>query len=335
MGLLAPDMRFFLGSLDVELRRTLAGAGALEEAARPLVLAAQSKRARPMVAWLVGRALGVRSATVLDVAVAVELVHAASLLHDDVIDGATERRGLPSANVTWGSTLAVLSGDLLLTTALSRLHHLGAAAIERAIEVVAEMTRAVADEVAARRDVDVSLARWRTMAEGKTGALFGLAASMVARAAGDEGRAERCDRALRHLGVAFQIADDLGDLEPGGGETPFQDLRDGAPSFPVLAVARRAPAVRAALAAAWGGDDVSRPSPRELAELVLAAGARELAEEQIAEEIAAARALLEPERAAFEEIEAILAWAERLVAATGARYPRAPEPARAAAPAGG
>jgi len=173
------------------------------------------------------------------------------------------------------------------------------------------------------------------MAEGKTGPFFWLAASLVARATGDEARATRFDRALRHLGVAFQIADDVSDLDGGGGEAPFQDLAGGAPSFPVLAVARRSPAVRASLAAAWRGDGIAAEALPGLAELVLSGGAREIAERQIADEIAAARSLLEPERAGGEEIAALLAWAERLAAAGGARYPRPLDPARAAVLAGG
>lgn len=322
--------------LERALARELTGVGVLEDAARPLVLSAQSKRARPMVAHLVGRAVGARPERVLDVAVAVELVHAASLLHDDVVDGAAVRRGLPSANARVGASLAVLSGDLLLTAALARLRAHGPAAIDKAIAVVAEMTRAVAFELATRRRTDVALDEWRAMAEGKTGALFGCAAWLVAAGAGDLVRAERLDRALRHLGVAFQIADDVDDLAldsraAGPSETPLLDLRDGNPSLPVLLAAHASDATRTTLATAWSDGTVPDPSTlAALAERVLRSGALERSRAMLDEEIGAARALLAPELdAGVPELVAIFAWAESLASATHPRYLRAPaDPAR-------
>lgn len=329
---LAPaPLAIFRLDLERALARELTGVGVLEDAARPLVLAAQSKRARPMVAHLVGRAVGARPERVLDVAVAVELVHAASLLHDDVVDGAAVRRGLPSANARVGASLAVLSGDLLLTAALARLRAHGPAAIDKAIAVVAEMTRAVAFELAARRRTDVALEDWRAMAEGKTGALFGCAAWLVAAGAGDLGRAERFDRALRHLGVAFQIADDVDDLalDPRAadpGETPLLDLRDGNPSLPVLIAAHASDATRAALATAWSdGASPDASTLAALAERVVRGGALERSRAMHDQEIDAARALLAPElEAGVPELVAIFAWAESLASATRPRYPRAP-----------
>lgn len=314
----------FLGAVEEQLAVSLAGTGLLEQVARPMVLAPESKRARPMVAWLVGRALGVNAALVLDVAVAVELVHAASLLHDDVVDGATERRGLPSANVRWGSTMAVLSGDLLLTSALTRLRSLGPQAIGRAVEIVAEMTRAVAAEVAMRRRVDLTLEQWRTMAEGKTGALFGIAAWLVAMVSGDGARAERFERALRHLGVAFQIADDASDLAG--------DLSDGSPSFPVILATQLAPCIRTSLEVAWHEGE-PQSALVEIAVKVAASGALRLAAEQVRSEIGAARVLLAPELAAkVPGIATIVSWAEALASAAEERYPRASEPGRTPAP---
>lgn len=311
-----PDATRFLIRLDEALAASLGHLDPLSEAARPLVLSPAAKRARARVALWIGDALGAPQDAVLDAAVAVELIHAASLLHDDVVDGATERRGMPSANARFGASVAVLSGDLVLTAALARLHPHGPDVTARAIEVVAEMTRAVGVELAARRRVDFPIADWRTMAEGKTGALFGLAAWLVARAAGDERRARACDRALRHLGVAFQIADDLGDLVPAGGETPFQDLRDGNPSFPVLVAAQRSDALRAALLAAWSGEGADW---RALAAAVLATDAPAIAAAAARDELLAARRLL-GEDAMRPAIATILRWAETLAAPAAAGY---------------
>ena len=294
----------FLAEVERQLRVVMADPGELTQVAQPLVLAPASKRARPMVAWLVGEAFAADPQLVLDAAIAVELVHSASLLHDDVIDHATERRGVPSANATWGATMAVLSGDLMLTAALTRLAHHGPAAMPRAIAAVAEMTRAVGYELAHRKDPTVTLAAWRTMAEGKTGALFGLAAALVAPTL----HADRIDCALRHLGVAFQIADDVDDFDDGG-ETTCQDLRDGTPSWPVLVAMSRSPVLDEALRLSWRlGTD-----PRLLLPEVLATGALEAARAAIQGEIEAARDLLAPElERGVPSIVALTTWADTL-----------------------
>lgn len=312
----------FLADVEGALRAEVAGAGLLEEAARPLVLATASKRARPMVAWLVGEVVGARPAVVESVAVAVELVHSASLLHDDIIDGAVERRGVPTANARWGPTIAVLAGDLLMTAALRRLRSLGPEASARGVDVIAEMTRAVAFEVARRRDPRVTPGEWRAMAEGKTGALFGLAGGLVAH----DGEGPRYDRALRHLGVAFQIADDLGDLDAAGGETPYQDLRDGNPSLPVLLAVQGSPALRERLGCLWGGAAAPAPAAEvvELAQVareILAAPSVALARAQVRVEVARARELLAPELARGDAaMGALMRWAEALASAGEPRY---------------
>src|SRR5688500_11603790 len=87
----------------------------LREAVRRLCLAPGAKRVRPRLVAHFGEALGVPPAGLVDVAVAAELIHAGSLLHDDVVDHARLRRGRPTANAEWGNLVAVLSGDLCLT----------------------------------------------------------------------------------------------------------------------------------------------------------------------------------------------------------------------------
>jgi geranylgeranyl pyrophosphate synthase len=260
----------FVGRVEHSLSCELLGAGRLGEVAGPMVLARASKRARARVTGALAGSGEVSSALV-DAAAAVELIHAASLLHDDVVDGARERRGLPTAHVLWGPQLAVLAGDLCLTLAMRRLARLGSEALQRAVLVVDTMTRGVADELLGRRDLSLDEAAWRRIADAKTGVLFGFAAWLPLHARGLGGAAEVADGALRHLGVAFQAADDASDFDRTAGETPLQDLMDGVPNHVVLSACRRDPSLREALGRAW--NEAGSPAWAALAEAVVASGA--------------------------------------------------------------
>ena len=177
---------------------SLGDSGVLALAARHLCLAAGAKRGRPRLVWLFAHCLEQPPpiTALTDVAVAAELIHSASLLHDDVVDHGSLRRGLPTANARWGNTVAVLAGDLLLTTALAQLQRHPRSLTRKANETIGAMTRAAIAEVEARGRLDLSAAHWRRIAVGKTGALFSWCASAVASLGAD-----RTD-ALRRAGQA-------------------------------------------------------------------------------------------------------------------------------------
>jgi heptaprenyl diphosphate synthase len=303
----------FLELVVRELGRELASAGKLGEIAGPMVLARTSKRARARIVWHLGGDAPVER--LVHAAVAVELVHAASLLHDDVIDGALERRGIPTAHVRWGPQLAVLAGDLCLTIAMRRVGELGAEAVTRGVAVVDEMTRGVAEELLGRKDLTLDLSRWRGLAEAKTGALFGFGAWLALSMRGRAAAAKAADKALRHLGVAFQAADDASDFDLRGGETPLQDLRDGVPNHAVLAACARSPDLREALESGWRGESGAANWP-ELAAAIIATGALDDTRALIEEERRLGRQLLldaVPATAA-PRLREVLAWAEALTA---------------------
>lgn len=278
-----------LAELLDEGERGLGAPAPLIAAARHLCLAG-GKRVRPQLVDAFGEAVDAPCGPLVDVAVAVELMHAASLLHDDVVDGGSLRRGQPTVNARWGNTVAVLSGDLVLSAALVALrppeeppNSVGVARlrlVSDAVDVVLSMTRGAMHEVAARARTDVSLGAWRAIAESKTGALFGFCGYAAAILANDEAAGARHRRCGHHLGVAFQLADDLDDLLPARalrtGKDPYADIRNGNPSFPLLLAVRRVPAVRSALESAWaGGVDgmfVAPEQARAIAEAVLASG---------------------------------------------------------------
>jgi heptaprenyl diphosphate synthase len=318
----APD---FLSRVTRCLSQDLAEAGRLGEVAGPMVLSRVSKRARARVVHALAGG-GEPGQALVEAAAAVELIHAASLLHDDVVDGARERRGLPTAHVTWGPQLAVLAGDLCLTLAMRRLSALGSAAVARAVVVVDTMTRGVADELLGRRDLSLSLADWRNLADAKTGVLFGFAAWLAYHARGLDAAAATADLALRHFGVAFQAADDASDFDVATGETPLQDLVDGVPNLVVLSACRRVPGLSYSLRAAWAAQATGSGAPRRpdwgaLAQALVATGALADAHALISDERRAGQALLEALQDARggedrQGVGEVLRWAAALAAVT-------------------
>jgi heptaprenyl diphosphate synthase/octaprenyl-diphosphate synthase len=221
---------------------------------------AGGKRLRGLVAIGVARAFDLPAATALSLAELVELTHAATLLHDDVIDDADRRRGRPAARIRWSNTLSVLGGDFLLLRALERVAEIGCPALDRAHrETLRQLLAAEVAQNMARRTQEWSVDGYLDIAQGKTGALFALGCSGPALCAEDRHASAALDRFGRELGVAFQIADDLRDLlgldptKPAG-----LDLGDGVPSLPIRLAAAKDGRLRARLA--WRASSAVDPT---------------------------------------------------------------------------
>jgi octaprenyl-diphosphate synthase len=208
---------------------------------------AGGKRLRPLVCALSARAAGARNDGAIEVASAVELIHTATLLHDDVIDEADTRRGAPTARVSFGNSLAVLAGDFAFFESLDLLIETGR------LDIFSLWVRT------ARRIVEGELTQLRQrglshilttdayldLAARKTGALFAFAAQAGAMAAGaDEATSEALADYGHHLGVAFQIVDDILDVtgDPDEmGKGVASDLVQGHLTLPVLCAMKRKP----------------------------------------------------------------------------------------------
>lgn len=284
---------------------------ALIDAARHLVRAG-GKRARPWFTMLLGETFGLPAAPLCDLAVCVELIHAASLLHDDVVDEGTRRRGRPTANAVWGNLTSVLSGDLLLTLALGEIRGHTTALQYASLDAVAAMTRATLREAAARGQVELSPERWFQIAEGKTGALFGLCGRGVGLLADRPDDAERLARAGMHLGLAFQIADDLDDLlGRGAGKDPFADLRNRNPNVAVAMAVESSSALRRRLAAAWEDPHTATGDFAMLGRDMIDTGVAMRAWEVIGQRVSAAERELEPWRGE-PAVSLVCAWARRM-----------------------
>jgi geranylgeranyl pyrophosphate synthase/acyl-CoA synthetase (AMP-forming)/AMP-acid ligase II len=256
-----------LGSLERSLE-TLSRTAAIEDdpgtrrAARHLLLQ-PGKRLRPLCLLLAAR-LGGRAldAQVGDLAVASELVHAATLLHDDVIDEGTERRGAPAARVIYGNSASVLAGDALFTEALRLVSRAGCPGLlEELLAVIAEMVDAEALQLERRGRLDLSRQAYLRVIRGKTAALFRWVLRAGGVAAGlDAGAVDALGEAGASLGLAFQLVDDILDLSGDPdvtGKDAFADLRQGKVTWPVIIACEREPDLRqhvAAIAAA-GEDD--------------------------------------------------------------------------------
>ncbi|MFD9434482.1 polyprenyl synthetase family protein [Streptomyces sp. NPDC060002] len=260
------------------------------------------KGVRQALAVLGAEAAGAPARTGVPAAVAVELVHAFSLLHDDIMDGDATRRGRATVWKAYGTGPAVLAGDALFALAVETLAlqppPAGADAVRLLSGALGDLVRGQADDLlfAARPWSGPERVRpdaYRAMAEGKTGALLGCAAALGAVLGGaSPAAAAALDRAGRHLGVAFQVVDDVlgiwGDPSVTG-KPVHGDLRERKKTFPVLAALDSpAPAARrlAALLERGGGD------PGEAAALTEAAGGRAAALAEAGRQVAAAESAL-------------------------------------------
>jgi octaprenyl-diphosphate synthase len=252
-----------LPQLEAELARASRRGPAPLDAAAQQLLFAGGKRVRPLACLLVTRACGGDASRAIPLAAAVELVHSATLLHDDVIDEGEERRGRPASRVLWGNLISVLSGDLLLTTALELVHSSG---VEGALaDVLATMQQLIAGEVAqlkARGREDLGIEGYLEIVRGKTASLFANACRAGARVAGaDASVIEALGRFGERVGVAFQIVDDVLDLEGiphEVGKRLGHDLAEGKTTLPLaLALAHDAAHLRPLLITARAGDTLA------------------------------------------------------------------------------
>lgn len=300
----------FVQQVDDRLTRAVSGIRLLETGARHAVFSG-GKRARPLLCQRFATLTHPEPAALIDAAAALELIHAASLVHDDILDRGEKRRGLPTVRVLLGPEAAVLSGDLLLCRALKLLapypHE-----IARAASTFEEICHAATVEWQSRRNLSFSIAAWRSMAEGKTGALFGLAGYFAASLAGDLPRAQRFDQAARALGLAFQMADDFSDLVDAGGEDLARDLCDGNPSLPILLAQAADPSLPASLAQFWAAPD---QDPMPLVGRIATPAVRAEVRRCVHEEIARAEAILGADADA-PSLRPLFGWARALAPAT-------------------
>ncbi|MEU6371028.1 polyprenyl synthetase family protein [Streptomyces sp. NPDC046931] len=252
------------------------------------------KGVRQALALLGAELAGAPAGTGVPAAVAVELVHTFSLVHDDIMDGDALRRGRPALWKAYGTGPAVLAGDALFALGVETLST-DPAAVRRLTGALGDLVHGQADDLLFSHrpwtgPEAVTTREYETMAERKTGALLGCALALGAQLGGaSDGTAAALDGVGRHLGVAFQIADDLlgiwGDPEITG-KPVHGDLREGKKTFPVLA-ALGSPCGPELAALLSTGEAAGRA-----ADLVAQAGGRAAALREARRHLAAADTLL-------------------------------------------
>lgn len=258
------------------------------------LVGAGGKRLRP--ALTLGAAYAVSGAAtvapeVITGAVAVELVHLGSLDHDDVIDEAQTRRGVPSVNARWNNIVAILAGDFLLARASDRAASLGADVAGLLARTIGELCRGQVLELHHLFDADRSEEAYLSAVAGKTAALFATSCRIGGMVCGlDEPGLDALDRFGHHLGMCFQIVDDVLDVtatEEELGKPAGNDMVEGVYTLPVIYALRDSDELRALLHPGMTADQTERAR-----ELVNKNGAVALAEEAARDHARAAAAVL-------------------------------------------
>jgi len=212
-------------------------------------------------------------------AAAVEFIHTATLLHDDVVDGSGLRRGRRTANVIWGNPPSVLVGDFLFSRAFELMVEDGSLKVLKILSSAsAVIAEGEVDQLTAQRRIETDEDHYLQIIAAKTAALFAAACRIapVVAEAGDEAE-EALEIYGRNLGIAFQLVDDAIDYssdESTMGKGVGDDFRDGKMTLPViLAYARGSEADREFWRAAIGGDRVADEDLAQAIELVGTTGA--------------------------------------------------------------
>lgn len=197
------------------------------------------KRLRPALVLLSGKLFDYKFEKVKPLAIAVEFVHMASLVHDDVIDDSYLRRGSEAVNSKWGNKVAVLSGDLLYTFAANSLTELeDSKYLKHLLEAALEMTRGQADQTINKDHYELSFEEYIKRIRQKTGLLMGKSCLLGAKASGaSKEDQERMESYGLNLGLSFQVTDDLKDLVGSKeelGKEPGNDLKEGTLTLPIM-----------------------------------------------------------------------------------------------------
>ncbi len=207
------------------------------------IVAAGGKRLRPMITLLSAHACGGANPATHALAAAVEFIHTATLLHDDVVDESELRRGRPAAKTIWGNKASILVGDFLFARAFNLLVETNSLEIlNRLATASTTISEGEVRQLAAMQARDLPTEEYLAIVEAKTGALFEAAAETGALSAGGAAHAGALASYGKNLGLAFQIVDDA--LDYGGttsviGKSVGDDFREGKITLPVIIARRR------------------------------------------------------------------------------------------------
>jgi octaprenyl-diphosphate synthase len=240
LALIADDMR----AMDAVIERRLSSEVLLVSQVSQYIVGAGGKRLRPALLLLMCGALGYRDDQRFNLAAVVEFIHTATLLHDDVVDESTLRRGRATANAAFGNPASVLVGDFLYSRAFQMMVDAGDM---RIMQTLAEATNVIAEgevlQLMNMHDASLSEEGYLRVIRSKTAKLFEASArlaALLARAPADIERA--CADYGRALGTAFQVIDDVLDYDGDAaemGKNLGDDLREGKATLPLIIAMQR------------------------------------------------------------------------------------------------
>ncbi len=226
-----------LDAVEARLHETSAAQSAFVTDAAQHLLAAGGKRFRPMLVVLASQLFEGADPSAIDrAAVVMELTHVASLYHDDVMDEADVRRGVPSANSRWDNTVAIMVGDFLFARASSTVATLGTDFVHLQAETFARLVQGQIAETRGVRAGEDPLEHYLNVIADKTGSLIAASARFGGMVCGaPAGVLDALAAYGEEVGAVFQLSDDLLDIESdASGKTPGTDLREGVATLPVL-----------------------------------------------------------------------------------------------------
>jgi octaprenyl-diphosphate synthase len=294
---LLPDpMVAEMAQVDAVIAERLRSDVALINQIAQYIVSAGGKRIRPRLVLLFAGALGFVGPERFTLAATVEFIHTATLLHDDVVDESSLRRGRATANAVFGNAASVLVGDFLYSRAFQMMVAVNNL---RVLDVLADATNVIAEgevlQLMNMHDADLAVDEYLRVIRFKTAKLFEASARLGALLAGaDTAVEEACADFGRSLGTAFQLVDDLLDYDGEThalGKNVGDDLREGKPTLPLLvAMARGEPAERDLVRHAIEHGEVARLS--DVVGVVRRTGALEAARQVARGEAAKARECL-------------------------------------------
>jgi octaprenyl-diphosphate synthase len=225
---------------------------------------AGGKRLRPLMVLLSANALGNTNPQRLDLAVIIEFIHTATLLHDDVVDMSNLRRGRPTANAKWGNAPSVLVGDFLYSRAFQMMVAIGNMEI---MAILSDATNLISEgevqQLANAKNPELDEAGYLQVIDKKTAVLFAAACEVAAVLSGATETQRRALKAYgHHVGMAFQLVDDALDYTGDAatlGKNVGDDLAEGKPTLPLIhAMAHGTPAQAELIAQAIRTGDASQ-----------------------------------------------------------------------------
>lgn len=274
-----------LAEFEIKFKEALHSSVALAEQVMNYLSMKKGKRLRPMLVFLTGLLHGTINERTMQAAVVVELLHTATLIHDDVVDVSPLRRGVPTVSSIWTNKISILVGDYLFARSLAAIVSLGE---QQALEILTEATERMTEgellQIERSQDHEMSEEIYFRLISNKTGSLLAAACGLGTFFAHQSlNHVEQMKKFGENLGIAFQIKDDLLDYtgnEQTLGKPVGNDIRENKITLPLIAALRNASTEESQLILSRLGDSATNDSVHQVLEFVQRNGGLTYAERE-------------------------------------------------------